>query len=67
MVFMKPLFNIINPGTGEKMIIAEDAFKEKKKEGWVKANFSIGEEKFTIDEVSDAGFAEEILAVGDSE
>ena len=65
MVEMKPIFTVIKPGTGEKMLIAEEAFKEKEKECWVKANFSIGKEKYTIDEVSDAEFAKEILSVGD--
>lgn len=65
MVEMKPIFTIIKPGTGKKMLIAEEAFKDKEKGGWVKANFSIGKEKYTIDEVSDVEFAKEILSVGD--
>ena len=62
---MKPIFTIIKPETGEKMWIAEEAFKKKEKEGWVTADFSIGKVKYTIDEVSDAEFAKEILFVGD--
>ena len=54
---LEKVFVIRNPKTGKEMWIGEEAFKEQKKEGWVK------KESFQITEASSPEFAEELLEI----